>query len=100
MVTPVRLYSWGNGSGLWAAARLRVRVDHQEGPVAKAEAKAWFAGICRRTVGPAFGAETQWDKASVDKSRQTRMGSHRGLLSTTLAPCFGSRRFRYYLGHN
>jgi hypothetical protein len=34
VVTPVRLYSWGNGSGLWAAARLRVRVDHQEAPIA------------------------------------------------------------------
>lgn len=32
----VRLYSWGNGSGLWAAARLRACVDHQEAPAAAA----------------------------------------------------------------
>ena len=38
VVTPVRLYSWGNGSGERAAARLRVRVDHQEAPAAAAAA--------------------------------------------------------------
>ena len=38
MVTPVRLYSLGNGSGERAAARLRVHVDHQEAPAAAAAA--------------------------------------------------------------
>ncbi len=39
------LYSWGNGSGLWAAARLRVCVDHQEAPIAAAAALVMCALI-------------------------------------------------------
>jgi hypothetical protein len=39
VVTPVGLYSWGNGSGERAAARLRVRVDHQEAPIAAVAAR-------------------------------------------------------------
>lgn len=51
VVTPVRLYSWGNGSGLWAAARLRVRVDHQEAPIAAAAALVGCALDAALVVG-------------------------------------------------